>query len=1274
MSLDFQKQFTETRPLADEDFEKEIQLATDFLRRRKTRFFLKRGTEFIERSGVVMPVTEALRLARQTATLQPLHSFESAKYQALCQFIEEEREFLAEKNVFDGEINPEPLLKKIKQANNPSEKVDLIKKTIEDEGADLILQHFFEFNLSPQQEREIFLVIADKDPEIIIHNIAHIDINDYGRKEILDLLFSKEPVQTMSCARELNLSEYELDNYLGRFVLESPLTFLGTIRFILRKHSFSAEIISNWEKKLTEFISNLEQPTDILSSVGNIEVFDIFPKLQEVIDLKIRGAIKQLGVDLYDQLVASKNKMGETFSIIDFRNESGKIIESWGCSDYADEILLFASWQNEHAGEKSSHDETDCAIPGYYFPFADEGNKLKSNAKFLIVEESSRELARGKELVDDLGWLIEQSEKSYNNAILEKLFEQLFARNNVAETAAILLDIVVALPISRQEKNERFKKIIDQDPVAFARYFLKRIYDVLDEDVRLYFMQRLAEENPFCLAENYAKFPMHNHVREEQFFKKLIAAGVQPFSRIKDVQILMPLLRVESLGFLWGDGGNPRVERAKNNLLEAREFLSEKTWNLLLLLEQRGESWGLEKFYEGMTREGYEAMDAIVERRGVLYEYLFEEGESTDDGRKKRSYERLKLLTFLRKEDLGRWESLVIEMQKYSAQQEKERKKNERKRKEKEQQEAAGNVRRVFKQRSIENLDCGAQKLYGDAQIEVLLIARSFNLSIVEAIAIRKQWEDLIDVQTFSPDIDPRRQIEFLIKNKDRINRFLENDLVATEKKRLVRLILTAESPERKLIFLENFANNLDCPIPVWEQMAVLSKALLLEEMSEKIFIRQVIPLARDSYMWQGFSDVERARLIGAGTERDGLIWIAGAEFTPEQIKTLIQNRLQKTLAPDRSSLQATSLRNKNFAEAQCDNLILPLGTLLHFSDSDSVGEILRMGNLCGECLGVKSQPDAYPYHVDTLRVQENVGDRDIASVLKTRLNYGLDILYVYPFRENTDSFHHGEELPVESGHFNHHLFFGSLPRTELGGIVLNLSTAKKKERGKEILEYLKSEIVKNDIYIPVFDTDGKLLFTFEEFSFLLENQKPCESVDHFLFDNSYLDHLDISGGGGHAHTVKEHSLLVEQKVSAGFADANISPRLQTVLRLAARLHDSGKASVDADIQEISNVIAAKELLGKIRFLKIEDERLVLKFVRNDEMLGEILKEMNFEFGKWHLSKEGRDKLKKFKEIFTDEEERRAILLLYQSDVRSIGGQEYNQWMVEEKLKELKLI
>lgn len=190
----------------------------------------------------------------------------------------------------------------------------------------------------------------------------------------------------------------------------------------------------------------------------------------------------------------------------------------------------------------------------------------------------------------------------------------------------------------------------------------------------------------------------------------------------------------------------------------------------------------------------------------------------------------------------------------------------------------------------------------------------------------------------------------------------------------------------------------------------------------------------------------------------------------------------------------------------------------------------------------------------------------------------------------------------------------------------------------------------------------------------MLENQKPCESVDHFLFDNSYLDHLDISGGGGHAHTVKEHSLLVEQKVSAGFADANISPRLQTVLRLAARLHDSGKASVDADIQEISNVIAAKELLGKIRFLKIEDERLVLKFVRNDEMLGEILKEMNFEFGKWHLSKEGRDKLKKFKEIFTDEEERRAILLLYQSDVRSIGGQEYNQWMVEEKLKELKLI
>jgi len=1100
-------------------------------------------------------------------------------------------------------------------------RVDLLKKFISHEGSEYVLFHLFELNISSTEEKEIILHIAERDPEALLQSAGQLDLDEW-RDELFAIFAVKAPVEFLSKARELNLGEHELEQAIDRFIEETPLTFLETYPQLFAKNYFSGTKKKEWTEKLNQYLDKLTEPETVLIALGSIDVYKDFPELQEKIDRKVRNAIKLLGHELYQILVETEEKGNNSVGArLGLLAEARKNIAAWGCLDYYHDLIAYVDYLNltlNPVGQEK--------LAGFYVE--DAYAKTKRNSRFGLLEQVLDKLKRGEKLV--MGWeeLLMRTENKLDEKLLEELFETLL-KDASADNLFSLIKVTRCLSLTKAEKEARYKKIIDVSPVELVGFYLADLFNDFSDEVRLYFIEVLLATNPHALGEHYSKIALRDKQTEERVFKKILKDGVFPFAQFKDVNILLPILRTPALSFFWTDGSNARFSEAKNNILEARKFLSAKTWNFLLTMARENEGSFIESFFQQLSVENYKILDEIISAEDEIFQYIFEFSE----GKKLKDSERLLVVPFMRSGKLADWKKKISELRKINA----------------------ANKRPV------------ADELQ-------LLLAVENGISIKEATALLEPFKSFFHLRILNPRISARSQFKFIFDNNERLDAFFSGSVVASDKSRILELILNSDNPARKLEFLEKMANDLDSPVALWTQLAIMSKTLLLEEMSQHVFVRESIPFAPNSDLWLGISEEERTRLLAEGERKGSLTWISGTKFSPEQIRCLVENRLKKTFELSRDNLASATQRNREFADSQLDGLILPLGTLLHFSDDTSAGEVLRLGNLCGECLGIKSDRDSFPYHVDTLRVQENITERDIVSVLNSRLNYNGEILYLYPFRNEASAANYQEEFPVDSGHLNHHLIFGALQRTELGGIVLKDSRKRTAEEKASLIENLKLDIVKNDIYIPIFDTKGRLLFTYEEFEAQWKELKPVSSVEKFLATDSLLDHLDFSGGGGHRFTVKEHSLRVEEKVMAAAERKNLPQRLQTIMRVAARLHDSGKKREGIEVQEISNVESAREMLDQIRFLQLEDRRLILKFIRNDELLGEILKEMKFESGKWHLDKAGRDKLKKFKEIFADEKERTAIIILYEADVKSIGGEEYNQWMVEEKLKELGFI
>lgn len=470
---------------------------------------------------------------------------------------------------------------------------------------------------------------------------------------------------------------------------------------------------------------------------------------------------------------------------------------------------------------------------------------------------------------------------------------------------------------------------------------------------------------------------------------------------------------------------------------------------------------------------------------------------------------------------------------------------------------------------------------------------------------------------------------------------------------RILETILDDERPAERFAFFKKYADALDFWGDEAERLAEITRVMVLREPNCYRGETQIVNETGDTVKLK--------------------------EMPPEDMIRYVRERLAALFDVERETLEAVGARNREFADYGVQTALeLPEGTLTHYSDMDGLPYILSQGNLCGECLGFESKADSYPFFVDTIRVTGDWESRKIKDIMATPNRHYREsgLVYVYPFREDPQSFFHGEEFPAPgSMTTNHTLSFVGVPRQELGAIVYLGTQNKENDEAAEI-EKIKQHIIKNDMYVPLFDREGKLLFTHEEFETAWRHAKPYGDARALLVDRSYLDGLDVKQTSGiHEFTLRDHLLHADAEATRLAHNAGLSDAMIEIVRVAARLHDLGKESRPDVPQEVANVEAAEEILSKVQFLLPETRRRICMLIRHDELLGEVLKGTTIkEGGEASMSDEAQEKLKRFNDIFRDPEMRQALLAVYRADVLAIGNNVYEEWEVDAKLKALGLI
>ncbi|QQG41984.1 MAG: hypothetical protein HYV90_01575 [Candidatus Woesebacteria bacterium] len=186
-------------------------------------------------------------------------------------------------------------------------------------------------------------------------------------------------------------------------------------------------------------------------------------------------------------------------------------------------------------------------------------------------------------------------------------------------------------------------------------------------------------------------------------------------------------------------------------------------------------------------------------------------------------------------------------------------------------------------------------------------------------------------------------------------------------------------------------------------------------------------------------------------------------------LRTTIERVVEKTRSVDEK--KAADIRNRNLART--DQLVR-VGARLHGSNSANLSRILRSGNFSGECLTKVNEVDSYPFCVDYVGVTEkDAKNRNFKSVLSAKNSeYGVFFEKGMVLILNPSS-----EVTLTPSGKDHLIKFAAEEATNISGIVLTITYKR-----DEVLENMKMEIAENGFYIPVYDTEGNVLFTAEEF------------------------------------------------------------------------------------------------------------------------------------------------------------------------------------------------
>lgn len=380
--------------------------------------------------------------------------------------------------------------------------------------------------------------------------------------------------------------------------------------------------------------------------------------------------------------------------------------------------------------------------------------------------------------------------------------------------------------------------------------------------------------------------------------------------------------------------------------------------------------------------------------------------------------------------------------------------------------------------------------------------------------------------------------------------------------------------------------------------------------------------------------------------------------------RIVFRDYVRKTIETSQSEIAKQQAHQQNSSNAHPRLELFP-EMLIHGSPVDCIDGVLLNGNLPKEALGEGSATDSYPFHIDFSRITSELTEKhqSTTDMLRDTISnqfgvsgkFGPDGQLFYLYRRDATCWETGKKYSAQ-GNENHGLILGGIPSTEISAIILkNTDTT---------LSLVQQVIVDHGFYIPCYNMEGKLLFTPQEYELLIQKAKPYPSIQAFLRDDRYLDHLDKPQASSlHKFHLKEHLLRTTEQARTLCKQSDLSDENIDLVLLAARLHDVGKGTENINTNQwFDNPTAALDYLKKIRSLDVKGQQEVLYLIQHDELIGDILQEKR--------PKED------FLRLFPSPRERKMLLALYQADVLAIDGtgELYKQWDVEKKLRQTKLL
>lgn len=401
----------------------------------------------------------------------------------------------------------------------------------------------------------------------------------------------------------------------------------------------------------------------------------------------------------------------------------------------------------------------------------------------------------------------------------------------------------------------------------------------------------------------------------------------------------------------------------------------------------------------------------------------------------------------------------------------------------------------------------------------LMYVGRKENHQLLGTVADRlgadpRLKEAFINASLPTESLNHQYQImKILIQNPSLAEKFIQGDTEMIQ--HLLKITGREDYEQVGKILSRLLTQDVQSPREVFKYMMMAESSRI--SFDEK-FTVSTIPGIDGHLQWAKMSPERRKQFLDASgdfAEELASSDSVSTEFLTWEYKLLLVRNTLKHVIEDSQNpekKQQADSRNRELVKKNPQPLLQ--GTFLHGANVNCLTSVLTNGDKAGDFLGLMAHGDGTPYGADFSAItgkevegviprMQNYTTEEALSGFEERnefdkiysqsiaAGYGAkpelerrqsrdaksgDVGVTLIFdRSSQSAFLKGTEYPGHMDPDMHRLVLVGFPSTEVSGLIVN-------GRGEETLVKAKEDIVQNGFYIPIYDVDGTLLFTPEQY------------------------------------------------------------------------------------------------------------------------------------------------------------------------------------------------